>query len=437
MMHWLRKFLSKLVIAIALACVSVPAICATSNLQQSADVGMADVGDFGSWATENNRKLFLNSLTYDLEQFRGTADSQLVENYVPIEAKIGLAFMNAFSHIAHILDSSLVRFAIIFMVIAYGFWIFFEAYTLISGQNKAEEKLKEIFKSGLKLALWVAILSIGPAKTFMLVVSPIMYIGTVFSDLILNSASAVAGIDLPDTCKAIQQYAAINISKENIIDPVSAANIMCVPTRLSGFCYTAIKMGWGWMSYGIGKSAFSFLCGGAFVGGFVYLAWKFAFIAFGVIADLFLGIIMLPFTAIAETTAKTTYKGIAGNIFNSFLKLFTTESLNTQISRFTGAALHFVAMSIIIAVCAALLSSVINTNNPAMVPQLDDQGFWVTAFVCALTWWLAKKATDFATEFGGKISYDMGKNLQGDINNLWTSTKKGVKSLVQIIRKSK
>jgi hypothetical protein len=72
-----------------------------------------------------------------------------------------------------------------------------------------------------------------------------------------------------------------------------------------------------------------------------------------------------------------------------------------------------------------------------MVSQLEDQGFWVTAFVCALTWWLAKKATDFSTEFGGKISYDMGKNLQGDINNLWTSTKKGVKSLVQIIRKSK
>ena len=376
-------------------------------------------------------------MKYDIEQFQGNASAQIVDNYVPIEAKIGLAFMNAFSYIAHILDSSLVRFTIIFIIMAYGFWLFFEAYTIISGQSKAQDKIKEMAKNGLKVGTWVVVLSIGPAELFMMLISPIMYIGTLLSDIILNATSSISGVSLPNTCKAIQEYAAANISPDNIIDPVSAANIMCVPTRLSGFCYTAIKMGWGWIVSGIGVSGFALLCGLAFVVGFIYLAWKFAFIAFGVIADLFLGIIMLPFTAIAETTAKTTYKGIAGNIFNGFLKLFTTESLSVQISRFTSAAMHFVAMSIIIAVCAALLSTVINTNTPGMIPEINNQGFWITLLMSALTWWLAKKASDFATEIGGKISYDMGTALQKDANNLWASTKKGAKALVKIIKASK
>jgi hypothetical protein len=321
---------------------------------------------------------------------------------------------------------------------AYGFWLFFEAYTIISGQSKAQDKIKEIAKNGLKVAAWVAILSIGPAKIFMKLMSPIMYISTLFSDAILNAASSIVNESLlPNTCKAIHQYAEANISPSNIIDPVSAANIMCVPTRLSGFCYNAIKMGWRWIGLGIGSSGFSILCGLAFVIGFLYVAWKFAFIAFGVIADLFLGIIMLPFTAIAETTAKTTYKGIAGNMFNGFLKLFSTETLSAQISRFVNAALHFVALAIIIAFCAALLSTTMNANNPEMMPQINDQSFWITLIMSALTWWLAKNASDLATEMGGKISYDMGTTLKKDAENLWSSTKKGAKTVIKIIRNRK
>jgi hypothetical protein len=437
MMNLVRKFLSKIMIAVFAIGICMPVSATTSNLQFGTGVGMSDIGDFGSWATENNRKLFLDSLTYDIEQFSGPSQNRLVENYVPVEAKVGMAFMNAFSFIAGVLDSSLVRFTIMFIIIAYGFWIAFEAYTIITGQNNAKDKVLEIGKVGLKVVMWVAILSIGPAKTFMLLISPIMYLGTLFSDVILDATASVAGIDLPDTCSAIHEYAKAHIESQNIIDANSAANIMCVPTRLSGFCYTAIKLGWGWMKYGIGSSLFSFLCGGIFVGGFVYLAWKFAFMAFGVIAELFLGIIMLPFTAIAETVNKTTYKGIAGNIYNGFTKLFSAESLNAQIGRFVNAALHFVVLSIVIAVCAAMLSSVYTTDVNAVVPRIDNQGFVITVFVSALVWWLAKNASRFANEIGGTISYEIGQNLQKDASTLWTKTKSGAKTVIDIIKKAK
>lgn len=437
MIKYIRKFLSVIMIAVLAVGVCVPAFSASSNLQASSDTGMANVGDYGTWATENNRQLFLDSLTYDFNQFVGPSQNQPVADYVPVEAKIGMSFMNAFSMIAHILDKSLVRFTIMFIVIMYGLWMAFEAYTIISGQNKVKDKVFEVVKVGVKVAVWVAVLSVGPAKLFMMVFSLIMYLGTLFSDIILDATASVAGIDLPDTCHAIHEYAKTHIASHNIIDANSAANIMCVPTRLSGFCYTAIKLGWSWMKFGIGASLFSFLCGGVFVGGFIYLAWKFAFIAFGVIADLFLGIIMLPFTAIAETVNKTTYKGIAGNMYNGFTKLFSAEALKAQISRFVNAALHFIVLAVIIAVCAALLSSVYSTNMTAIVPKLDNQGFVITVFVSALVWWLAKNASKYADEMGGKISYEIGQNLQNDAQTLWSKTKSGAKTVYKIIKKAK
>lgn len=437
MIKLMRKFLSKLMIAVLAIGICAPAFGVSSNLQISSGTGMADIGDFGTWATENNRKLFLDSITYDIDQFRGESQNQLVSDYVPVEAKVGMAFMNAFSYIADILDSSLVRFTIIFIIIMYGIWIALESYTVIIGQNKAKEKVLEIGKNGVKVAMWVGVLAVGPAEIFMLLISPIMYLGTVFSDVILDATASVAGIDLPDTCSAIHEYARVHIEPQNIIDPASAANIMCVPTRLSGFCFSAVKMGWNWINYGFGHSGFAVLCGIAFIGGFIYLAWKFAFMAFGVIAELFLGIIMLPFTALAETIGKTTYKGITGNIYTGFTKLFSAESFSSQIGRFVNAALHFIVLSIVIAICAALLSSIITTDNAAMVPKLDDQGFWVTAFVSALTWWLASNGSKFANDIGGKISTGIGDNLKQDASNLWRSTKSNAKTIVKIIKKSK
>ena len=79
---------------------------------------------------------------------------------------------------------------------------------------------------------------------------------------------------------------------------------------LTGRCAaTAVAAGWKWMIAGIGTSAFTTLVGAAFIVIFIYNGFKFALMGLGVIVDLFLGVFMLPFTAIAETINKTSYKG--------------------------------------------------------------------------------------------------------------------------------
>lgn len=429
-MKSLRKILSKIFVAVLATVLVTSAFGATANLP------MGDIGDHGTWATENNRKKLLTNITHDVEQFSGDFQNQLVRDYVPLEAKIGLAFINALSFVSDMLDSSLVRFVILFMFIAFAFWIIFETYNMMqSGQGNIQKHLTEIVKKGTVIAVWVIILRFGPAKLFMWVMGPIVSVGTYVSDLILGAVAESAGADLPNTCAAIREYATTHIASHNIVDAGAVADMLCVPTRMSGFCYTAIAAGWKWITAGIiGTSAFSVVGGIVFIYIFIKLAWKFAFMALGVIADLFLGVMMLPFTALTQTVGGTSYKGMAGNIFNQFLGIFSAESLDAQIERFVQSALYFVSLSIVVAFCAALMSGVIDTDLSARVPNLNPGGFIETLLVVALTWWFANRGMEIAGNMGGKITTTVGDQMRGEVTTLWKKTKGTAKDWWEIIR---
>lgn len=431
-MKILCKILSKIFVVFLVIGLMSPVFGETANLP------LGDIGDHGTWATENNRDKFITQLTDDVEQFQGEFQSELVRDYVPIEAKVGLAFINALSFVSDMLDSSLVRFVILFMFIAFAFWIIFETYNMMqSGQGNIQKHLTEIVKKGTMIAVWVIILRFGPAKIFMWVMGPIVSVGTYVSDLILGAVAESAGADLPNTCAAIHEYAETHIASHNIVDAGAAADMLCVPTRMSGFCYTAIAAGWKWITSGIGTSAFSVLGGIVFIYIFIKLAWKFAFMALSVIADLFLGVMMLPFTALTQTVGGTSYKGMAGNIFNQFLGIFKAESLDAQIERFVQSALYFVSLSIVVAFCAAMMSGVIDTDLSARVPNLNPGGFIETLLVVALTWWLANRGMEIAGNMGGKITTTVGDQMRGDVTSLWKKTQGTAKDWWKIIRGGK
>lgn len=397
-------------------------------------IGMPTISEVGEWNTEDNRKVLISDTVADLDKFGPKTDG-MSPGFVPIEAKIGLAFMDGFSYIADILDQSLVRFAIAFIIIMYILWMMLEAYNLIIAKATLQDTIKSMAKKGFITVVWIAILRIGPRDVFLGVMTPIMNIASMMTDGILNSVSSLLGTPLPDTCAAIKEYAKANIAASNILEPEAAASIMCLPTRLSAFCYYGINIGWKWVVGSIGASGFAFLCGIGMMAGFVYLTWKFAFIAFGVIADLFLGIVMLPLTAIAECVGKTSYKGIVGDIYNGFTKLFTTESLESQMKRILNAALHFVVLAVVIAVCAALISDRINISGN--LPTLDDADVWTSLFVVAMAGYLAYNASEIATNIGGAIDSSMGETVKNDVKGLYKSTKSKTKEWYGIIKEAR
>lgn len=425
-MKIMRKILSVLLVCVMAICLCAPAFSASN-------FSLPDIGDDGTWATDANRELVVGALDADLNSFRPPV--QLVQDYVPIEAKIGLAFMNAMAHISKILDNSLVGFIIYFIFLMTALWIMFETYKMMAdGKGKIADLWVGIVKKAVMIAMWVIVLRYGIAQVFLLVVGPILKLSTIVSDFILNTVSSTAGIALPDTCSAIHTYVLGHMDANALMDADALTSMLCVPTRMSGVSYTAIAAGWNWMISGIGSSLFTFVGGLVFVVMFILVAWKFAFLALGVLADLFLGVMMLPFTAVKETLGSTGYKGIPGQIFNYFLKIFNAQSLSDQISRFIQAALYFVSLSIVIAFCFALMGGTFSTDFTASRPVFNNDGFWISVLTAGLVWWFADRAMNIAKNLGGSIDSAMGDKIQSDAQTLGGIAAGKAKSVWEKIR---
>lgn len=406
-MNILRKFLKYALMCICTLVIFAAPVHADSNIP-TGDIG----GEIGSWTTDTNLASFIKNAKDDLAAFQGNGANPLVKDYVPIEAKVGIAFIKALSWVSGVLDSSLVRFTIIFIILVYIFWIMFEAYQIIIAGKGTRDRIESIVRRGLVLAMWIIILNAGVAQVFMWIMGPILSLGTYLSDLILNSVTYISGASLPDTCRAIHTYVDTTISGDLLVDKNTIADIICVPTRFSGLFHTAVMAGWKWIIAGIGRSSFSIMIGIIFIYVFISSAFKFAFIAFGVIIDLFLALMTLPFTAIAETIKGTEYKGIAGQIFNKFLTLFNAESLKSQLLRFIRAVIYFISLSIVISLCGALLSGTITSDLSAQIPTIENNGFMVPLLTGCLVAYLAGQAPKLAEQIGGAITYNSGDELK-------------------------
>lgn len=433
MLKHILKFLS--VILITLMCCGGVYANATSNVNADETPGfvLGDVEEYGSWATPSNRELVIDAINTEIDNF--APQEQLVDDFVPIEARIGIAFINAMSHVANILDSSLGRFAFYFIIIMYIFWIMGEGYNNIQTGWDVKKLAKDLIIKTLKVIFWLTVLIYGPVELFLLVITPIVTIGSYTADAILNAVANVVNIQLPDTCTAIHLHAAEKMSTSAIISADAAADIICLPTRLSGFFASGVALGWQCIKQSIGNSFALFILGLVFIWLFISNAWKFLFMAFGVIADLILAMIMLPFTAIAETVSKTSYKGIAGNIYNGFTDLFKAESLKEQINRVISATIYFLVLSVVIAVCAALMSGVINLNDNSLVANIENSNFIPLLITGCLVYHLASKADEIAKEWGGSVRDEYGAKMRESIKGWGKGAWKGIKDFRKAFKK--
>ena len=427
----IKRFLSIVLVAFtAMFMVHQSIALDTGNLASG------DIGDFGTWATEHNQNTVLQNVRQDLNDFESEYGQEYIKTGVPIEARLGIAFVRALDYIARILDNSLVQFINIFLVVAFIFWVMLQAYQLITdNKTRAMPTVEEIVKKGATVAIWVLLLGGGIQWFFGTIMGPVFGFSSYVSNLILNATTSVGGFVLDNNCPSIHQYAASHMSGTTVMTPEFAANIICVPARLSGFYYGAIKYGWSLVVSGLGVSTFTFLLGLFFVGLFLYTAYKFLFVALGVIADLFLIIIFLPFTAVAETVNKTSYKGIAGDIYNGFLGLFKTSNLSSQIKKFVDAAIYFVSLSIIISVAGALLASAVSLNSQTHIITILNGDVITLILTGALVAYIAAHTEEFAKTIGGAVDYAIGTNLQKDLKTVYNDTKKKAEEFIKALKK--
>ena len=409
------------------------------------------------WATENNQNLLMGHMRTDFDAFgapiQEAAGKALVGEYVPIEAKIGRALIGGMSMIGDVLYRSLYPFIRILMLVLFAFWVFMEGYNLIKtggagtkddkGKTSGGDAMKvgfSIVKKAMWVLIWFILLSNDPAKIFMWVMSPIITLGTTMSNLILNAVANAAHANLPDTCHAIQTYMSAHPISENIINTSSAADMLCVPTRLSGFFYTAVAAGFKWMGAGIGHSAMTFAVGAVFVVIFIYNIWKFAIQAIGIIASLFLAVLLLPFTAVVETFGDgTTYKGPFGEFFTMFANMFGKTRLNAQMMTFVNATIYFIVLSVVAAIGMAILAQTVQTDFSAAMPLLTTTDGWIVTLIAGcLVAYLAGQAGTIAKDIGvtlDKSGMDFAKKVGDDVSKAWKNTTTSAKSWWKAFRK--
>jgi len=409
------KFLSRFLICI----LCVMSLCNASVA--AGNVPLGDVGEYGNWITADNMDKFKTETTNDLEKFQNDFQTNLKKSdFVPIEAKIGLSFMQALSSIDKILQMSLVRFTIMFLFVMYAFWIALESYKMIRESSNYKTVLYDIFKKGIIIAVWVLVLNYGPAKIFTMIISPILALGTYLSDFILGAVAKTYNVDIPDTCATIHQYVNANATDKLLIDPDAAANIICLPARMSVYFYHATAAAWKWMLSGFFHSITAIVMGAICIVIFIKCIFKYAFMTLGIVADLFLTLLMLPFTALAEAMPATSEKSYMGQIFSGFLQIFNTKKLSDVILVFINAAIYFVSLAIVIAICAALLTNIISLSY---ANEYATGRAMVTILCGCLVLYLAGKADDLSKQIGGSIDNSFGKQLQGDAKTLWGNTK--------------
>ena len=386
-----------------------------------------------SWLDSENIQTFNKNISNDFEHFQPNMNLNS-KTFVPIEARIGLMLMKALSAVDIVLQTSLVRFAVIFLLIMYVFWIGLEAYKLIRDSGDYKTALYNIFKQGLTICIWIIILQYGPAKIFALVVSPILSLGNYLSDFILGAVAETYKVNIPDTCGAIHNYVNTNKSLELLVDPDTAANIMCLPSRISIYFYHATATAFQWIKYGLGHSITMIIVGIVSIVIFVKCIFKYAFMTLGVVADLFLRLLMLPFTALAESMPSSSEKNIPGQVFNGFLKIFNTQKLSGVLSTFINAAVYFVSLSIIIAICAILLTNIISLDGD----NNYSVGSAITTIIsgCFILY-ITKRADDLAGKLGGGVNNAFGKQMQDNAKLLWNKTKKFTVDLVKTWVKNK
>ena len=396
--------------------------CIFGTTYAAGNLPYGDIGEYGAWLNQDNMEKFSASISQDMTQFQQNFETDVKSpNFVPIEVKLGLMLMKSFYAIDDILQMSLVRFTIIFLFIMYAFWIGIEAYKFMRESGDYKTVVYDILKKGIIIAIWIIILNYGIAKIFTLIISPIISLSTYLSNFILNTTAQIQNVNLPDTCATIHNYVDANNSGKLLIDASAAADIMCLPARVSTFFYHATAAGFKWILYGIMSSTTAMLIGAVSVYIFIKCIFKYAFMTLGIVADLFLTLLMLPFTAIAEAMPETKENNYVAQIFTGLLKIFKPKKISDIITVFINAGLYFIGLSIIISICAVLLSNMISLNGDYTYSVASGM---TTLLTGCLILHLTTKADELAQKLGGKINNSFGQKLQNDSKILIGNVKK-------------
>ena len=355
-----------------------------------------------------------------------TPEGTWLPRFVPIEARIGVMFMSALGDVIVGLYKAVIPFLNAFIALLLMFWFFMETWAKMkSGDGKWLEFGKKLALKMVWASFWIWIMNNNPAEIFMVMMAPLIALGSLLADTILNMAANIIGTNLPDTCGPIHQWLAAR--DDLLITGSQAADLICLPTRPLWFLYTTVVAGLTWILQGLLQlNPLMIIMGLVFVFLFAYNIFTFSLRAIGVILDLFFILLFLPFTAMKEAVGKKPdYNGIGTDIWEKFAGFIKGVDMQSQIERFAKVIIYFVIISIIASLAIALLSTV----NPF------EWGNFFTILVvgCLVSHLLSKSTIESQFNINDSFVKELWNNVKGAATGIATKAK----STWDLIQKNK
>ncbi len=361
-------------------------------------------------------------------------------NYIPVEIRLGSIIIDGFGFINEMLYPFFANLLTTLLIIFLAFWLSGEAYQMINSGKTSLTNGTTIVKKIFLVIIWTAIIQSNPAQVFAYIMGPIIQMGSNITDFIIT---AMTGMPLDNTCdnihRMVQNNTDTSFLQYPLLSPEAKANILCLTARISKLYTQFIVLGFKWMGQGLLLQPLTFLIGLTLVIMFIYIGFKFMLETIGIIIDLIIALLLLPFCAIKECfSGGISYKGLEGipqQLFGSIVSIFSFGDYKGLITKILKSVLYFWILAIIIGICYEMMAYTLNLNpnilDSATLPSQGDMGFMTILLAGILTCYLIKKAPEYAKTMGGAFDSPTGESLKSETKKLYDWTKKAITDMMK------
>lgn len=352
--------------------------------------------------------------------------------YIPIEIRLANIIIDGIGYINEMLFPFFSNLISTLLIILLAFWLSSEAYNMINTGKTSIENGVTIVKKIILVIIWTAVILANPAQVFMFIMGPIIQMGGNITDFIIN---ALTNIPIDQTCDSIKAMAMNNtdtsILNYPLLNPETKGDLLCLTGRISKLYTQFITLGFQWMGRGLFMQPVSFLVGLSLVIFFVYIGFKFTLESLGIILDLILGLMILPFCAIGACFGGgLSYKGlesIPNQLFTMITSIFGKGDYKGLITKIIKAILYFWILSVVVGICYEMMSYTLDSQSGIFdvnyAPGKNGLGIMSIILSAAITAYLIKKAPGYAEKMGGAINTAAAKPFEDGIDTLYKNSK--------------
>ncbi|MDR0448902.1 MAG: hypothetical protein LBG89_00365 [Rickettsiales bacterium] len=344
---------------------------------------------------------------------------------IPLDIRASMFVIEGLSTIAMIVYKNLLDVMIWLLVVFFAFWFGLEAWSVMETKTPIGDAAKKIVKKAAIISVAIFVLNTNPAEWFMMFLGAAAHVGNYAADLFLGAAT---GMGVAQTCGDTLAYVALHGGSFGFLGPENVANVICMTGRITEFFWTGLSESLALIKSGIGSNVAFSVMGVAGAALFLWCVVRFAILTLGVVVDMTLMLMFLPFAAFKESFKDGWPKdaGAAGAMIEKIANAFGGDDISGQIRKFVQVIIYVIAISIVASICYLLMKG---------VAQQNGNNFIYLALGGAVCAYMISQTEKIAEMMGGVVDREWAGEIRKNLESLATAAQKYGKNALSIAKK--